>query len=99
MQMMIRNAIAWLALCLCLLALVLANRLPDRIETQTEDQLAQGKNDKSKSPEIERLVTQLGDKDFEVREAASRGIEAFGLQALEALREAASAAKDAEIRK
>src|SRR5207245_8224660 len=46
-----------------------------------------------------KLITQLGDKNFEVREDASRRLEAFGLQALEALREAASAAKDAEIRK
>lgn len=47
---------------------------------------------------VPRLIQQLGDDSFVAREAASKELEAIGDAALEALRKAASAAKDPEIR-
>lgn len=96
---MFRVAIVCLVLCLCLLTLVLANRQADETKTETEKQLAKDQSDKPHSPEIDKLITQLGNKSFEVREAASRALEGFGLEALEPLRRAASTSIDAEVRK
>jgi hypothetical protein len=48
---------------------------------------------------IAGLIKQLGHDKYPRREAASRGLEAVGQQALPALRKAAAASKDAEIRR
>ena len=48
--------------------------------------------------EIARLVKQLGDDDFDQREAATKQLEAIGEPARAALHEAAAFSKDAEIR-
>jgi hypothetical protein len=48
---------------------------------------------------IAGLIKQLGDNRYASREAASKGLEAIGQQALPALRKAAAASKDAEIRR
>jgi HEAT repeat protein len=50
------------------------------------------------APSIEELIRRLGDDDFEVREAASRALEAAGRAAAAALEEAARDSQDAEIR-
>ena len=47
---------------------------------------------------IARLIRQLGDDAFPKREAADRELEAIGAPALAALRDAAAASRDAEIR-
>ena len=48
--------------------------------------------------EIARLIKQLGDDDFDKREAASKELKAIGEPARAALQEAAASSKDAEIR-
>jgi hypothetical protein len=48
---------------------------------------------------IAGLIKQLGDNRYARREAASKGLEAVGQQALPALRRMAVASKDAEIRR
>jgi len=96
---MFKGFMVCLVVCLCLLVLVLANRQTDETKPQTEKQLAKDQIDKPHSPEIDKLITQLGDKSFEVREAARRRLESFGLEALEPLRKAGSTSTDAEVRK
>jgi hypothetical protein len=49
--------------------------------------------------DIERLIKQLGDDDFDKREAASRALEAIGEPAREALLRAAIDRDDAEVRR
>ena len=49
--------------------------------------------------EIDRLIQRLGDRQFKEREAAGERLEKIGEPALEALREAAAASKDPEIRR
>lgn len=59
------------------------------------------RSDSGKETETERiarLVTQLGDDSFEMREAASRELDAIGELALAALRKAAASSDDLEIR-
>jgi HEAT repeat protein len=96
---MFRVAIVCLVLCLCLLSLLLANRQADETKAQTERQPPKDQSDKPNSPEIDKSISQLGNKNFEIREAASRTLEGFGLQALEPLRRTASTSIDAEVRK
>src|SRR5205814_6087496 len=48
--------------------------------------------------EIARVVKQLGDDDFDMREAASKELEAIGEPARPALLEAAASSADLEIR-
>jgi hypothetical protein len=48
---------------------------------------------------IAQLIQQLGDNKFARRQAASRDLEALGQRTLPALRKAAAASKDAEIRR
>jgi hypothetical protein len=66
---------------------------------QTENQQSQTSNPKANPEEIEKLITQLGDRKFAIREAASKTLENMGLKALPALRKAATAAADAEVRR
>src|SRR5262245_36720645 len=47
---------------------------------------------------IAALIRQLGDDDFEKREAASKELDAIGEPALDALRKAAASGAEAEIR-
>src|SRR5262249_21498260 len=47
---------------------------------------------------ITRLIQQLGDEEFALREAASTALEMLGEPALPALRNAAASSLDAEIR-
>ncbi|HVS34583.1 MAG TPA: HEAT repeat domain-containing protein, partial [Gemmataceae bacterium] len=49
-------------------------------------------------PAVAKLVEQLGDNDFRVREEASRRLKAIGLPALPALRKALTC-PDAEVRR
>ena len=49
--------------------------------------------------DIERLIKQLGSRDFRKREAARKELEAIGAPALDALRKAAVASEDLEIRR
>src|SRR5262249_39538853 len=52
----------------------------------------------AKTPaEIDQLIKQLGSDDFDVRDAASKALEAIGEPRLEALRTAASGSQDAEV--
>jgi len=51
------------------------------------------------TPEIERLIQQLGSPKFMEREAASKGLEVAGEPALDALEKAATSAQDAEVRR
>ena len=54
----------------------------------------------AKSPaEIDRLIKQLGNDDFDQREAASKALEAMGEPALNALLRAATKSNDAEVRR
>ncbi len=69
------------------------------IRTQTESHQAKGRKEKPNPSEIEKLINQLGSRNFSAREAASKALEGFGLDALEALRKTASSATDAEVRK
>jgi len=48
--------------------------------------------------DIERLIKQLGHDEFEEREAATNALKKVGKPALDALREAATASPDAEVR-
>src|SRR5262245_43843330 len=50
------------------------------------------------SAEVARLIGQLGDDDFDVREAATKALETIGEPAYEALRKAARE-KDPEVRR
>jgi hypothetical protein len=55
---------------------------------------------KSASPEaIKKLIAEMGDKDFQVRERATRALEALGKAALPALKDAATTATDLEIQR
>jgi hypothetical protein len=56
-----------------------------------------GKKDAS-SPELEKLIRQLGSHNFGEREAAERKLEAIGKPALAALRQAANEQSDPEVR-
>jgi hypothetical protein len=60
--------------------------------------LAAGPGKEAKSRRVARLVEQLGDDDFDKREAASKELERVGEPAVDALRKAASAA-DLEVRR
>ena len=51
------------------------------------------------SPEIERLIQQLGSPTFAEREAAAEDLDAIGEPALDGLQKAAARDKDAEIRR
>jgi WD40 repeat protein len=53
---------------------------------------------KATPEEIERLIKQLGDDDFEQREAAKKALESIGEPALGALRRAETESSDAEVR-
>lgn len=60
----------------------------------------QPKDSKKASPEeIKRLVGQLGDENFAKREQAQKRLEAIGQPALDILKKAAEASRDAEIRR
>ena len=54
--------------------------------------------DEASKPDIERLVHQLGDDSFIKREEATGDLTKIGEPALAALREAAKASEDAEVR-
>jgi HEAT repeat protein len=59
-----------------------------------------GSSDKETNSErIARLIKQLGDDEFEKREAASKALELIGEPALALLRRAARSSDDAEVRK
>ena len=94
---MFQDAMSWLAVWLCFLVADPANG--QFVGTQKESQQAKGGKHRPDPGEIEKLINQLGDKNFTVREAASKTLERFGLDALEALRKTASTATDAEVRK
>jgi hypothetical protein len=57
-----------------------------------------GDNEKPPSPDIERLIKQLGGRKFREREAASKALDKLGEAALDALRRAAKHDADAEVR-
>jgi uncharacterized protein (TIGR03067 family) len=61
--------------------------------------LRSGPGEETESEKITRLVKQLGDDSFAKRETASKGLEAIGEPALDALRKAVASADDAEIRR
>jgi WD40 repeat protein len=58
-----------------------------------------GDKEKPSSPDIERLIKQLGSRKFREREAASKALEKVGEAALPALRNAAKDDPDAEVRR
>jgi hypothetical protein len=59
-----------------------------------------GEPDKeTEAQRIARLIQQLGDDEFEKREAASQALEAIGEPARAALRKAAASSDDAEVQK
>jgi WD40 repeat protein len=57
-----------------------------------------GRADMPPATDTDKLIRQLGDDDFDNREAASRQLEKIGEPALEALREAARTHRDTEVR-
>jgi WD40 repeat protein len=65
-------------------------------EPTGKDESKQGK--KVSNEEIDRLVKQLGDDDFEKRADARKRLEAIGEPAIEILKKAAESADDTEIR-
>jgi WD40 repeat protein len=71
------------SLCLCLLAGL---------------GLAPGAAPPLRGPRVTELIEQLGDDDFDKREAASKALEALGDEALAPLRQAASSRADLEVR-
>jgi hypothetical protein len=54
---------------------------------------------KEKAEEFKKLIGQLGSKDFNEREAASKRLEKIGKPALDSLRDVFQKSKDAEIRR
>jgi uncharacterized protein (TIGR03067 family) len=54
---------------------------------------------KKEAEKIARLVAQLGDDDFEKREAASKKLDSIGEPAVSALRKAVATSPDTEIRR
>jgi hypothetical protein len=95
---MFRQAMGWLGLLFCLASVPVSGQQVGTA-TQTKNQQSQGPNLKTNGEEIEKLITQLGNRNFAAREAASKTLEDMGLEALPALRKAASAAADAEVRR
>jgi uncharacterized protein (TIGR03067 family) len=61
--------------------------------------LAADSGKKKEAEKIDRLIEQLGDDDFEKREAASNELDSIGEPAASALRKAVASSQDAEIRR
>src|SRR5262249_35420991 len=79
--------------CMSRLLLILFLLLAFAVQVRSESPT------KEKPAEVERLIKQLGSNNFAEREVASRRLEDIGEPALEALRKAASARDDAEVRR
>lgn len=71
-------------------------------EPEAKEQVPKEEREPAAPPdptEIDRLIQQLGSRDFAGREAAAKALHAIGEPALEPLRQAAATATDAEVRR
>src|SRR6516162_6355733 len=76
----------WWTILLCFLVCAPVNAQQVGSQTPTESQRSQNSNPKANTEEIEKLITQLGNRNFASREAASKTLEDLALIALPALR-------------
>jgi len=70
--------------------------LPDALRGNEPVQPPKEASDRA---QVERLIRQLGSKEFSERETATRQLEKIGPPAMEALRAAATGSKDPEVRR
>jgi hypothetical protein len=96
---MSRHTMGSLGLSLIFLLTTSVDGQETKTQIQTDSQQPKVSIAKAKQEEIEKLIAQLGNRDFAMRERASKTLEEMGLVALSALRKAASDSTDAEVRK
>jgi uncharacterized protein (TIGR03067 family) len=74
-------------------------KVPDGVEAAQAATFGANSGKKKDAETISRLIKQLGDDDFEKREAASRELDSIGEPAVSALRKAVASSPDVEIRR